>query len=468
MIKVKLKEVIAVKYPFKNKIVILGYGLVGKSVLRLLKEEIVFDFKKLLIIEQNKDDLDQFLFEGGAKENFIVAKVTFDNYQDIYAKYLKQGDVLLDFSEGVKNIDSFSWCLDHGVFYLSTSESCWPHEDDSFSLYEHFKKIKKLRKKYKNGYPSAVLQYGCNPGLVSTYAKLAIREIINHSNHADIVNNKPALLKMIENKLYAQVAEFLQIETILISDHDTSGVNGIDDENSALYNTWSPSGLYDEAFAYVEFSLGTNFNVDKISHNIKKYSKKDRACMLNKLGVETLEETYAPNGKFFGHIIAHEETISLGSYFSLHNVFNKLIYMPSIYFIYRPSEIALSGLNKAKLSGNKIPTSFIRLSETLTRGGEYVGVILSSHKFGTYYLGTGIEINKLRRLYPKETPTIIQVSASCVSAFKWIIENPHEGIILPEEIPVDFILQNTAKYLGEYVFEKLDEEIAPLNSLLNE
>ncbi|MFA5687443.1 MAG: saccharopine dehydrogenase NADP-binding domain-containing protein [Bacilli bacterium] len=455
------------KKHFANNIIILGYGLVGKSVLRLLKKEIDFDFNKLYVIEQNKEDLEQFLLEGGKKENYLVHKVTFENYKEIYSKYLNKGDALLDFSEGIKNIDSFSWCLEKGVYYLSTSESCWPHEDSSFSLYANFVEIKKLRKKYKRGYPSTVLQYGCNPGLVSTYAKLALHEIINCSTHEDIVNKKTFLLDLIKQDKYAQVAKLLEIETIIISDHDTSSVNGLDDKNTTLYNTWSPSGLYDEAFSRVELSLGTNFNHSKILKSVYKYNQKDGYCMLNKIGVETLEETYAPNGKFFGHIIAHEETISLGSYFALTNIFKKLKYMPSVYFIYRPSEIALSGLAKAKLSGNKAPTSYVRLSDTLTRGEEYVGVIMHSSKYGNYYLGSGVEINKLRSVYPQETPTIIQVTASCVAAFKWMIDHPYEGIVLPEEIPVEFIVKNTKKYLGDYVFEKIDEDIIPLNSLFD-
>ena len=68
------------KKHFANNIIILGYGLVGKSVLRLLKKEIDFDFNKLYVIEQNKEDLEQFLLEGGKKENYLVHKVTFENY----------------------------------------------------------------------------------------------------------------------------------------------------------------------------------------------------------------------------------------------------------------------------------------------------------------------------------------------------------------------------------------------------
>lgn len=453
------------KRDFSNNIFILGYGLVGKSVLRLLKKEINFDFKNLFVIEKNKEDIDEFLLEGGLKENYLVYKVEEHNYQEIYKKHLSKGDALLDFSEEIKNIDSFTWCLENGVFYLSTSESCWPSENNTFSLYNNFVEIRELKKKYNNGYPSAVLQYGCNPGLVSTYAKLALREIIKTSSHPHIVEKKEDLLSLVEQKKYAEVSRFLKIDTIVISDHDTSSVNGLDDENTTLYNTWSPSGLYDEAFARVELTLGTSFSHRKIKKDIYRFNKEDRYCMLNHIGVNTLEETYAPNGKFFGHIIAHEETISLGQYLAIRNGRKKLKYMPSVYFIYRPSEIALKGLMKAKLLGNKTPSSFVRLSDNVVTGEEYVGVILNSTKYGTYYLGSGVEIKTLRKNFPRETPTIIQVTASAIAAFKWMIDHPNEGIILPEELPVDYIIENTKKYLGQYVFEEIDEKIVTLNSL---
>ncbi len=448
---------------FENKIYIFGYGMVGKSFLRLLKEEVDFKMENLYVIDMSKDEKEEFLKEGGLKENYLVIHIRKDNYKKEFERLLKAGDTLLDFSEKTKNIDTFKWCLNNDVFYLSTSDSTWPEDDANTTSYDNFLYVKELTKKYSKGYPTAAIEIGCNPGIVSLFVKQGLREVVEVCGFNE--EKKKDLRNLFRENKYGKVAKELEVEAVIISDYDTLSVNDNLEDDDSLANTWSPSGLYDEAISNVEFTLGTSFNIELIKDKIKVFNPEDGYCMLNLKGLETLEKTYSPHGYFEGHLITHEENLTLGSYLSVYED-NKLVYNPTVYFSYRPSEVAFRALSKVKEKGYQKPKSFIKLSSTLKKGGEYVGVIIKSNKCGTYYYGSGIDIIDLRKTYPNETPTIIQVTASAVSAFKWMIKNPKEGLVLPEDLPEDFILNEAKKYLGNYRFDKMEEEVIPLKGLL--
>lgn len=446
-----------VKLKFKNKIFIFGYGLVGKSFLRLLKEEIELDMKQVFIIDKSKEELNEFLNEGGLKENYLLHFIESNNYKRIFSSIISKGDALLDFSEQTKNLDSLTWCLQNGVFYLSTSDGTWPEEDETATAYDIFKNIKKIETKYQKGYPSSVIEIGCNPGIVSLFVKEGIKKV------AEDIENK-SVIKALNNNDFATAAKELEIETIIISDHDTLELKESLNSEDIFYNTWSPVGLYDEAVSLVELVIGTSFDIDKIKDKVKYFNPKDGYCLLNVRGIETIEKTYSPSGYFDGHLITHEETLTIGDYLSVYED-NKLIYNPTVYFSYRPSKIALASLNRVKDKGYIKPNSFVRLSDVLSKGGEYVGIILISRKYGNYYFGTGIDINDLRKKWPRETPTIIQVTSPAVAAFKWMIKNPDQGLTFPERLPEVEILNATKKYLGEFNFHKIEGEIATLKAL---
>lgn len=454
--------------PFAGRIFIFGYGMVGKSFVRLLKNEVIFEMKNLFVIDMALDDRDEFIKEGGFKDNYYVHHVTKDNHISIYEKYLREGDALLDFSEKTSNNDTLTWCLENGVFYLSTSASSWPEDDASISAYDQFVSLIERERKYQKGYPTAVVEIGCNPGLVSLFAKKALRKMAQMVDTKLFSEEALTLLHEYQRKGQSNLlAQALAIDTIIISDYDTLSVNGEMNNDDTLYSTWSPSGLYDEAVAHVEFRLGTDFDINKIQDKVKIYHANDGYIKLNLKGIDTLEKTYSPHGYFEGHLITHEETMSLASYLSVLDEEGLSLYRPTVYFSYRPNELAVQALAKVKQSAYQKPKAFKKLDETLVSGGEYVGVIIHSKTHGAYYYGSGLELDVLKRDYPKETPTIIQVTATAISAFKWMLKNPNLGLVLPEKLPEDEILKDAQKYLKQYDFHMIKESIIPLQGLLD-
>src|SRR5699024_11199817 len=70
---------------------------------------------------------------------------------------------------------------------------------------------------------------------------------------------------------------------------------------------------------------------------------------LKKLAAETKCRTYYPNGEFEGFLVPHEETITIAKSLEVEEA-GKVIYRPSVMFVYSPCEFARKYMEDAKVN----------------------------------------------------------------------------------------------------------------------
>jgi homospermidine synthase len=73
------------------------------------------------------------------------------------------------------------------------------------------------------------------------------------------------------------------------------------------------------------------------------------------------------------------------------------------------------------------------------------------HAKGAFWFGSKLSIDAARRLAPHNNATSLQVTASVLAGMVWALENPHQGLIEPEEMDFERILALTEPYLGNLV-----------------
>ncbi len=78
------------------------------------------------------------------------------------------------------------------------------------------------------------------------------------------------------------------------------------------------------------------------------------------------------------------------------------------------------------------------------------------HKYNSWWTGSDLSIEEARRLMPHQNATTIQVALGVISAVMYMIENPRKGILLPDDIPHDFVLPIAMPYLGKFISEPFD------------
>ena len=227
---------------FKNKIVQLGFGAVGKSFFEKVFKEIKFDKDKYFVISNNKLEYTFFLELGGQIGNFIVADINKENFSKIFTQYLDEGDFLIDFADSVGTKDFVEWCAKNNIMYLNTGETDW--DDNWYNIFEENLKKNELRNQFKkiegvNKYP-IVLQHGNNPGLVSHFVKAGLEYIVKKQFKNDEKLN--SLLK--ENK-FNEIARILDLKQIHVNDNDYQEIKDKFDEGK-LYSTWSVDSFFFE------------------------------------------------------------------------------------------------------------------------------------------------------------------------------------------------------------------------------
>jgi homospermidine synthase len=78
-------------------------------------------------------------------------------------------------------------------------------------------------------------------------------------------------------------------------------------------------------------------------------------------------------------------------------------------------------------------------------------VLLMGPPKGVYWFGSRLTITEARRTAPHNNATSLQVTAAVLAGVVWALEHPRQGIVEPEEMDFERILDVARPYLGEMV-----------------
>ena len=271
---------------------------------------------------------------------------------------------------------------------------------------------------------------------------------------------------------------------IHVNDIDLQKINDVYNKDK-LYNTWCIDSFFFEMLSESTIDIGTHERID-FEDKCKLVDYKNGFVELKKLAAETKCRTYYPNGEFEGFLVPHEETITIAKSLEVEEA-GKVIYRPSVMFVYSPCEFARKYMEDAKVNdypesnpqkpmdcenenGVTITRGYlypqkaeIVYKEKIESGTEYVGVLLIGENFEPVWVGNRIELSFLYK-NPKDsywqTPTITPVAMSALSAICWMIKNQNKGdIFFPDDIPdYKYILKIAEKYISKTIFKTFDSK----------
>jgi homospermidine synthase len=94
--------------------------------------------------------------------------------------------------------------------------------------------------------------------------------------------------------------------------------------------------------------------------------------------------------------------------------------------------------------------------DEITDGVDELGALLMGHKRGAYWFGSRISVHEARKLAPYNNATSIQVAAGVMGGVVWAMENPRAGIVDPDDLDFQRVLEIANPYLGQVVGEYSD------------
>jgi homospermidine synthase len=426
---------------FEGNILFVGFGSVAQGLLPLLLRHIDLTTDRISIVTGHEDGRGEAEALGVEYE---VNPLTRENFREVLGARLSRGDFLINLSVDVSSSALIEWCCEQGVLYLDTCIEPWAggYTDAALSPsqrsnYAHRENVLALRARFPQG-PTVIPTHGANPGLISHWVKQGLvnlaRDILARTSIPETRSE------------WAGLAMELGIKSIHCSERDTQ-VATPRKRRGEFVNTWSVDGFIGEGSQPCELGWGSHekhFPVDGHHHAFGC----NAAIYLDRPGASVRVRTWTPNeGPFHGFLITHGEAISIAEYLTVRDG-DEIIYRPTCHYAYHPCDDAV--LSVHELAGrNWISQEQHRLyRDEITEGIDELGALLLGHQKGAYWYGSQLSIQEARKLAPYNTATSLQIAAGVLGAVVWAMENPDAGIVEPDELDFQRVLEIADPYLG--------------------
>ncbi len=435
---------------FENRVLVLGAGSVSQCVLPLLIEHLV-DAKQITIVDMrdNKPRVADAIAKGAT---YIQDQLTQENMDQFLSKYLSAGDFLLDLAWNIDANAIIGWAHDHGVIYLNTSIEEWdPYAAGATrtpterTLYWRHMKLRKLTDTWGGKGPTAIVEHGANPGLVSHLTKKALVDIATKA----LKEGKAA--KDVEDVLasenFAALSQKLNVKVIHIAERDTQ----ISDKPKLVnefVNTWSVEGFYEEGIAPAELGWGTHEKT--LPQNAYEHlsGPKNQICIAQP-GAKTWVRSWVPNMETTGMVIRHGEAFTISDHLTVWDN-QKAIYRPTVHYAYCPTDAAVASMHELEMHQWDLTKNQRIMNEEIIDGDDRLGVLLMGHPYKSWWTGSLLNIHDSRKLIPKQSATTVQVASAVYAAVAWAMANPNAGYRVPDELPWQEVLAYAEKYWGGY------------------
>lgn len=429
------------KVQFKQHILLLGFGSIGRALLPLLLDKLDIQKKQITIIA-NDEACAKVAKEFGIE--FQLHTVTEKNYAEIIGKQLHSGDFLVNLSCNISSADLIKLCDQKNALYIDTDNDVWEIKQSLLSKlplaqrtnYMMRENTLKLKGKIKT---TAIITHGANPGLASHFVKQALLQMAK-DNHLTL--SKPST-----SQEWAALAHTLGIKAIHVAENDTQTSNKPKSPNEFV-NTWSVEGFIQEGAQPAELGWGTHemhWPKDARRHTVGSKC----AIYLERPGARTKVRSWTPTfGPIHGLLVTHAETISLANFLTLKQG-KKVTYRPTVHYAYNACPDALlSWIELSNAEGVKQQNQRI-MSNEIVQGVDELGVLLMGNAKGAFWYGSTLSVEEARKIAPYNNATSLQVVAGVLGGILWALANPNKGLVEAEDMDHEFILDIANPYLGK-------------------
>ncbi len=371
---------------FNGKVLVIGCGSVAQCAIPLIPKILNIPHGNISIIDfvDNRHRVKDSLKQG---VSYDVIKITPENYSTILKQYVGRGDLIIDLAWNIETIDLLQWCRKNKVLYVNTSVEEWdPYKDKErkdptrYTLYYRQMQIREMIRKWgDNEGPTAVVDHGANPGLVSHFTKQALLDIAKKIITERTANGRKAkLIEAIDKKDFPALAMLSGTKVIHISERDTQIADEPKQVNEFV-NTWSIEGFYEEGVAPAELGWGTHERWIPKGAHFHKSGPQNQIC-LESMGMKTWVRSWVPCGEITGMVIRHGEAFGISDKLTVWKD-GKAVYRPTVHYAYCPSDAAINSLHELEMRNYKMQEKKRIMSDEIIDGRDELGVLLDGARF---------------------------------------------------------------------------------------
>jgi homospermidine synthase len=280
--------------------------------------------------------------------------------------------------------------------------------------------------------------HGVNPGLISHFTK---RALLNMAADVGMHSALPA-----EREDWARLAMNLGIRVIHTAERDFQR-SGHAKEPGEFVNTWSTGAFVGEGSQPAELGWGTHEK--RLPECGRRHQSGGQAAIyLERPGFSVRVRSWTPlQSAYHGFLITHSESISIADYLTLREG-ARVVYRPTVLYAYHPCDDAVLSIDEYCGNGYEQQPRSRLLREDIVSGTDELGILLCGNPKGVYWYGSRLTIEEARSLAPYNNATTLQTAAGVLGGLIWAIENPGRGVVEPDAMDHERIMQIAEPYLG--------------------
>lgn len=452
---------------FNGRILVLGCGSVSQCTVPLLLRHVKCPPDRITVMDMvdNRETIAEAISAG---VNYRVGQITPENYSEVLSQRLGEGDLFIDLSWNVDTLTILDWCHHRSVRYVNTSVEEWnPYGKTGadFTLYTRQMNLRKMIASWDDSKgPTAVVDHGANPGLVSHFTKMALLDISKK-----ILQDKPddervpQLEAALETRRFNELARLTGVRTIHISERDTQ-ITAEPKRVNEFVNTWSVEGFYEEGIAPAEIGWGTHEKRLPDGAHTHEAGPQNQ-IFLDSRGMNTWVRSWVPCGQIIGMVIRHGEAFSISDSLTVRDESGAAVYRPTVHYAYCPTDVAIASLHELSMRDLELQKDQRIMTDEIISGRDELGCLLLGHDYGAWWIGSLLDIEETRQLVGGQNPTTLQVACSVLGCVFWMIRNPTKGVNLPDDLPHEDVMEIAMPYLGPVVSQPSDWRPVPEDSV---
>ena len=453
-----------------KRVLFLGYGAVARCALPIFMRHfrVRHDNVTVLDFEDRSDALKPWTAQG---VRFVLQRITPENLGAELARHVAAGDLLIDLAWNIDCREILQWCHEHGVLYLNTSVEIWdPYTDAAQrhpaerTLYWRHMNIRRMAAGWRKPGPTAVLEHGANPGLISHWTKQGLIDIAER-----VLDDKKArdgdadeIRQLLKDQTFNRLAMKLGVKVIHCSERDTQ-ITDRPKEVDEFVNTWSIEGFREEGITTAEMGWGTH-EKELPPLSFQHPDGPGNQICLARMGINTWVVSWVPHHTIRGMIIRHGEAFTISDRLTVWDN-GKLRYRPTVHYAYCPCDCAIVSLEELRGRDYELQPKLRIMNDEITGGADILGALLMGHAYDSWWTGSILSIEESRRLVPHQNATTMQVAISAVAAATWMVEHPDRGVCVPDDLPHEYVLGIANPYLGRSV--SIPSDWTPLKYYFN-
>ena len=287
---------------------------------------------------------------------FVRDRVTEKNMGSLLGAFVGAGDVIIDLAWNIDACEILDWCHRNGVLYVNTSTELWDpyaagpkqHPTEK-TLYWRHMNVRRMMAKWKTKGPTAVLEHGANPGLISHFTKQGLIDIGTASDRRPEVQRRKT--RRDRQRAHRRRSSgttsraTLGVKVIHCSERDTQ-ISDKPKQVDEFVNTWSIEGFREEGQTTAEMGWGTHEKWLPPYAYTHKEGPKNQIC-LARMGMNTWVRTWVPNYAVQGMVVRHGEAFTISDHLTVWEK-GKAVYRPTVHYAYCPSDAAIASLNEMR------------------------------------------------------------------------------------------------------------------------